>query len=94
MWTATGSLATARWVHTATRLAGGKVLVTGGSGNTGILANASSELYDPTTGVWTATVPLGPARNQHTATLLVGGKVLVTGGRYGGYLASSELYAP
>src|SRR5205085_6818525 len=40
-WTATGSLATARQIHTATLLPNGKVLVAGG-----YYALASAELYD------------------------------------------------
>ena len=43
-WTATGSLVTARSVHTATLLPNGKVLVAGGqNGNSALLASA--ELY-------------------------------------------------
>ena len=43
-WSATGSLNTARYDHTATLLPNGKVLVAGGSGNGGSLTSA--ELYD------------------------------------------------
>ena len=52
-WTATGSLNTARFYHTATLLPNGKVLVAGGYGNSGDLTSA--ELYDPASGSWTAT---------------------------------------
>jgi N-acetylneuraminic acid mutarotase len=90
-WTATGALASARYLHTATLLADGKVLVSGGYGNAAVLA--SSELYDPATGQWTATGALASARFIHTATMLADGKVLVTGGIGNtGNLASSELY--
>ena len=59
-WTATGSLATARYRHTATLLPNGKVLVAGGYNSTcGYLASA--ELYDPATGTWTATGSLATA---------------------------------
>ena len=44
----TGSLTTARGVHTATLLANGKVLVAGGQGTGGYLASA--ELFDPVAG--------------------------------------------
>src|SRR5262245_24205431 len=44
----TGSLATARWFHTATLLPNGKVLVAGGWDASGALASA--ELYDPASG--------------------------------------------
>ena len=77
-WTATGSLGTARYAHTATLLPSGKVLVAGGYNNSGSLSSA--ELYDPATGTWTATGSLGTARDSHTATLLPSGKVLVAGG--------------
>jgi len=45
IWAVTGSLNTARFVHTATLLPNGKVLVAGGFGSTGF-ALASAELYD------------------------------------------------
>ena len=87
------SLTTARYLHTATLLPSGKVLVAGGS-NAAYLASA--ELYDPATNTWSSGGTLGTARNQHTATLLPSGKVLVAGGRTtgGGYIASAELYDP
>jgi WD40 repeat protein len=92
-FSSTGSLATARWAHTATLLPNGKVLVAGGDGSSDYLASA--ELYDPASGKWTATGSLATAREYHTATLLPNGKVLVAGGYNGsGYLASAELYDP
>ena len=89
-WTTTGSLANARYFHTATLLPNGKVLVAGGYSAGSYLASA--ELYDPASGTWTATGSLADARRFHTATLLPNGKVLVAGGSGGGYLASAELY--
>src|SRR5206468_8950156 len=74
----TGTLATARQVHTATLLPNGKVLVAGGLGPSGDLASA--ELYDPASGTWSATGSLVTVRYGHTATLLPNGKVLVAGG--------------
>jgi WD40 repeat protein len=91
LWSATGALAVARHLHTATILPDGKVLVVGGSNGTTDLANA--EIYDPETGQWTPTGSLITARYYHTATLLPSGKVLVTGGG-GTMLASAELYNP
>src|SRR5207247_1734174 len=88
-WTATGSLGTARFDHTATLLPNGKVLVAGGYNGSPL---ASAELYDPASGTWTATGSLGAARVEHTATLLPNGKVLVAAGFNGSYLASAELY--
>jgi murein DD-endopeptidase MepM/ murein hydrolase activator NlpD len=99
-WSATGSLATARYWHAATLLPNGKVRVVGGYGNSGILASA--EEYDPAAnggaGAWSATGSLATARLFHTATLLPSGKVLVVGGststNSGSLLASAELYDP
>ena len=59
-WTATGSLGTARYGHTATLLPNGKVLVAGGCVDGSVLASA--ELYDPASGTWTATGSLDTAR--------------------------------
>ena len=78
LWTATGSLSTARYSHTATLLPNGKVLVAGGID--GIYVLSSAELYDPATGTWTATLNMGDPHGRHTATLLPNGKVLVAGG--------------
>lgn len=95
-WKTTGNLLTARWVHTATLLLNGKVLVAGGfsqrnndqnlNDTTGTISGA--ELYDPTTAKWTSTADIPPLQNcsgsgrsRHTATLLKNGKVLIVGGR-------------
>ena len=86
------SMATARYLHTATLLPSGKVLAAGGFNSSGTLASA--ELYDPATNRWSAAGALATARGVHTATLLPSGKVLVAGGTNGGSLASAELYDP
>ncbi len=88
-----GSLATARYDHTATLLPNGKVLVVGGYN--GANAFSSAELYDPALGTWSATGSLATARASHTATLLPNGKVLIAGGGgSAGRLSSAELYDP
>src|ERR671912_415240 len=52
-WSPTGSMSTARAVHTATRLADGHVLVTGGDRGAPFYdATATAELYNPSTGTW------------------------------------------
>jgi Galactose oxidase, central domain len=93
----TGRLNAARYGHTATLLADGKVLVVGGSDD-GDLAStlASAEIYDPDTGTWSTTGSLNTSRYNHTATLLPDGKVLVAGGYDWppASLNSVELYDP
>ena len=96
-WTAAGALANGRSGHTATLLASGKILVTGGTNSNGGYGPpiASAELYDPVSNTWSAAASLNTARFEHTATLLPSGKVLVAGGQgNSGTLASTELYDP
>ena len=93
----TGSMNAARQYHTATLLANGQVLVTGGDNFTpgqGFLASA--ELYNPATGKWTLTGSMSVPRVSHNAVLLQNGQVLVAGGYNSspGYVASAELYNP
>ena len=97
-WSATGSLATARYHHTATLLPNGKVLVAGGYENTFL---SSAELYDPASGLWSPTGSLATARDRHSATVLPNGKVLIAAGAtayddpFGGVpvTATAELYS-
>jgi N-acetylneuraminic acid mutarotase len=81
-WAATGSLATARYDHTATLLLDGRVLVVGGARGNGDAQSglASAELYDPATRSWTKTGSMAASRTEFTATLLLDGRVLVVGG--------------
>ncbi len=91
-WLANGSMTKSRYVHTATLLPNGKVLVTGGFS----AVTATAELYDPATGGWRATGSLSTPRAGHTATLLPDGRVLVVAGQGANYsyLSSVELYNP
>jgi hypothetical protein len=84
----TCSLGTARWAHTATLLNSGKVLITGGTGVSGTLANA--ELYDPSTATFSAAGTMTTPRSSHTATLLQNGTVLLAGGGTN----TAEIYDP
>ena len=94
-FTLTGSLATARYSHTATLLLSGKVLIAGGT-DAGSSPLASAELFDPATGTFSASAtPMANARSSHTATLLADGRVLIAGGYgAGGALNSAELFDP
>lgn len=91
-----GSMTIARQFHTASLLADGKVLVTGGVDKNSGHALATAELFDPTTQLFTATKgSMGTARSFQTATILNDGTVLVTGGdNETGWLATAELYDP
>jgi Domain of unknown function (DUF1929)/Glyoxal oxidase N-terminus/Fibronectin type III domain len=99
-WEYTGSMMTGgRKLHTATLLADGKVLVTGGSRgtedpNTEPSTPAhESELWDPATGTWTTMASLTQIRAYHNiALLLPDGRVLSAGGTFGGRTA--EIYSP
>ena len=94
-FTTTGPMTYSRSFHTATLLADGRVLMTGGS-NGSVESLFSAEIYDPKTGAFSATGRMTDGREYHTATRLVDGRVLVAGG--GGdyvnrnFLASAELY--
>ncbi|MFF3713058.1 Kelch repeat-containing protein [Streptomyces phaeochromogenes] len=102
-WTATGSLATPRWGHSAALLPDGSVLVAGGStirsGRT-TTALRSAERYDPVSGKWSPAKDMTDARTGHTAVPLDGGVVLVVGGvtpvgtADDPALAFCELYGP
>jgi hypothetical protein len=93
-WTATGSMQDVRSYPVAVRLADGKVLVAGGTDNTGNNL-ASAELFDPTTGIWTRTGDMHEVRNQAFAALLSDGRALVAGkGTDAGRFGSSELFDP
>ena len=76
----TGSMAVGRFLHTATLLQNGKVLVVGGALTSTSDPVASAEVYDPVTGSFTMTGAMATAREQHTATLLADGRVLIVGG--------------
>ena len=81
--TITGSMSTQRRLVTATILADGKVLATGGSEVWNELTNVnySAEIWDPSTGVWFRGANENRARLYHsTALLMPDATVLVAGG--------------
>ncbi len=79
-FTATGSMGTARSDHTATRLADGRVLVTGGFNTMPGVGLTAAEIYNPASGTFTGTGSLHGGRGEHTATRLLDGTVMVAGG--------------
>ncbi len=87
-----GSLATAREQHTATLLAGGKVLLAGGAA--GATPISGAELFDPATQTFVPAGSLGAGRFGAGAALLQTGRVLIVGGTGADAapLSSAELF--
>ena len=79
-FTQTGSMSVGRYLHTATLLQNGKVLIVGGVLTSTSDPVAEAEVYNPATGTFTKTGAMATAREQHTATLLADGRVLIVGG--------------
>jgi hypothetical protein len=80
---ATGDMTHPRAEATATLLADGRILISGGYDYIGIPIFqflASAELYDPSTGTFAATGSMTTTRARATATLLADGRVLIMGG--------------
>ncbi len=93
-----GPMQAARWVHTATLLPNGQVLITGGDDSTSTTL-ASAELYDPTAKTFSLlTNSMITPRSNHTATLLPNSQVLIAGGNTSSndisVGPSAELYDP
>jgi len=92
-----GGMTSARYIHTATLLNNGKVLVAGGTTEPDVsVTTSTAELYDPSTNSFTA-IPGGmtSARRGHTATLLNNGQVLIAGGVNGSsVISTAEMYDP
>jgi hypothetical protein len=89
---------TGRWLHTATLLQDGRVLVLGGRSPQDSVYQ-SAETYDPGSGKFSAAGAMAEGRQQHTATLLPGGRVLIAGGYWSDgrnwrVLDGTEMYDP
>ena len=83
-------MAVGRRSHSATRLANGKVLVTGGESS-----ETTAEIYDPATATWSSAGNMPNRHGNHEATLLSDGRVFVTGGTGAGpAVPFAELYDP
>lgn len=103
-WQYTGSMHYARQNGTATILADGTVLETGGTSGPGWMNTSTpvyaAELWDPATGRWTTQASAARPRWYHsTALLLPDGRVLTAGGQdpasgtFGG-ITNAEIYSP
>ncbi|WP_160295188.1 putative Ig domain-containing protein [Geobacter sp. OR-1] len=87
------NMVAARYMHTATLLNNGKVLITGGGATDGFGSELdSAEIFDPETRAFTATGNMATRRSGHTATLLADGKVLIAGGNTSS--VGAEIYDP
>ena len=94
-FTKTGSMAVGRFLHTATQLNDGRVLIVGGVLRSAAEPVATAEIYDPATGNFTMTGAMTTDRERHTATLLADGRVLIVGGTTSrGTTATVEVYDP
>jgi N-acetylneuraminic acid mutarotase/plastocyanin len=79
-WSSAGNMQVARRLAAASRLADGRVLVTGGE-TTGLTSStATAEIYDPTTNSWSSAAAMHDARYGQAALTLPDGRVLVIGG--------------
>jgi hypothetical protein len=95
-WKPAHALSVARYIHTATLLPNGKVLVVGGRDADSNSTNTAL-LYDPGSDTWSSAGPLITPRDSHTATLLPDGTVLVAGGHNSNTssdLDTAQVYTP
>ncbi len=102
-WSPAGDCTPLRYEHAAGLLPDGRVLVTGGQGETYGTTLRSAKLFQAAS-TWTDAAPMNAERACHAQTLLPDGRVLVTGGRFltvnpdgSGfytYLNSAEIYTP
>lgn len=97
-FSATGTMTSARSLHTATLLLNGKVLLAGGAGAGGESATflSTAEIYDPARRKFVATGSMSAPRLGAAAVRLRDGQVLVVGGENTSNIAvnTAEIYNP
>jgi uncharacterized protein YjdB len=81
-WTGSSKGVITKASHTATLLANGKVLITGGDFYDGGMPTNTTYIYDQSINLFTAAAPMLDARKNHAAVLLSNGNVFVVGGTY------------
>ena len=92
---ASATMTTSRFAHTATLLPNGRILLAGGTNCFSDMADchrsilSSAELFDPVSATFFITGSMVKKRSGHRATLLLDGRVLITGGSDDN---SAELY--
>jgi hypothetical protein len=98
VWSSMAPLAVARYGHSSIRLPSGKVLVTGGCCADAISRTslASTEIWDPATGLWSRGPDLAGPRASHAIAPISNGTVIVVGGAWRAVspVATAEIYEP
>jgi hypothetical protein len=97
-WTATDALSAPRFDGVAAPLPGERILVAGGTDQTGAAVN-TAEIYNAFTNTWSQAANMSTPRALSTAIALPDGRVLVAGGQTvvsdaSSALASGEVYNP
>ena len=92
LWSPSGQMVRAGTGAAAVTLSDGKILITGGADSNGV-PQASTEIFDPSTGQFLEAASMNVPRASHAAIALTTGDVLVTGGLTtgGGYSDTAEI---
>ncbi|MGH9281038.1 MAG: Ig-like domain-containing protein [Acidimicrobiales bacterium] len=95
-WSPTAGLTVARRLHTAVRLADGRVMVMGGRTlDQGVPVDVGwTEIYDEATERWTVAAPMRSCREIFPAAVLSDGRVLAAGGHHNSTLSKAEVFDP
>jgi hypothetical protein len=97
-WRVAATMSKPRYVHAATLLNDGRVLVAGGwyATSNSDPSHATAEIYDPAANRWSSTGSMTNARAEYGMVRLRDGRVLAAGGVNPAYAVdtSAELYDP